>query len=147
MRGPSMLVVIVSTTMALVAGSANALVCYVVLDRSDNVVYRDLEPPVDMSAQSVAGTAARDKLRQAGEFLYFFTTDRCPPVSLSTASGRGRPATIEEIIAVIPTIGSPGAGTGAPVTGFRSGPSSISPSAGSSSTSARSSPSSTSMRY
>ena len=54
------------------AGAAQAITCYVVYDRSDNVTYRDVYPPVDLSD---AGRAQREAMRLRGEFLLFHETD------------------------------------------------------------------------
>jgi hypothetical protein len=58
-------------------GSAHAITCYVVFDRNDNVIYRDVYPPVDMSER---GIAEREALRRRGEFLMFGEVERCPQV-------------------------------------------------------------------
>jgi hypothetical protein len=42
---------------ALLAAPASAVTCYQLLDRKDNVVYRDIYPPVDWAA----ATGARAK--------------------------------------------------------------------------------------
>jgi hypothetical protein len=59
------------------AGSAQAITCYIVFDKNENVIYRDIFPPVDMSAR---GDAARDAMRRRGEFLMFVDVERCPQV-------------------------------------------------------------------
>jgi len=69
------------------AAPCQAVTCYVVFDRNDNVVYRDITPPVDMSA----GSPARDAMRRRGEYLMFFDSERCPPVEFLTgAAGDAR---------------------------------------------------------
>ena len=60
------------------AHSANAITCYTLFDRNDNVVYRDTVSPVDLSDQGTAGRAA---LQQRGEFLMISEADRCPQVA------------------------------------------------------------------
>ena len=61
---------------AVAAGVAAASTCYVVLDAKDAVVYRASMPPVDMSDR---GAAAREALRQRGEYLLFIETEQCVP--------------------------------------------------------------------
>ncbi|HVF65838.1 MAG TPA: hypothetical protein VNE58_17780 [Casimicrobiaceae bacterium] len=65
------------------AGMAQALTCYVVLDRTDNVIYRDVYPPVDLSD---AGRAERDDLRRRGEFLLFLESESCPRLEFFTGA-------------------------------------------------------------
>lgn len=71
--------------VALVLGSAGAqaITCYVVFDRSENVVYRDVYPPVDMSEK---GANAREAMRRRGEFLMFGDFERCPTVEFVTGA-------------------------------------------------------------
>ena len=66
---------------SIASGEASALTCYVVFDRSDNVVYRDVIPPVDLSD---AGRADRDAMRRRGEFLLFLESDQCPRLEFFT---------------------------------------------------------------
>lgn len=64
-----------------VAADSHAITCYVVMDRTDNVLYRDVYPPVDMSE---AGRADRDALRRRGEFLFFMEAEQCPRLEYFT---------------------------------------------------------------
>ena len=75
-------------TLAAIASSAwsvdaQAITCYVVYDRSDNVTYRDVYPPVDLSD---AGRAEREAMRRRGEFLMFLETDQCPRIEYFTGA-------------------------------------------------------------
>ena len=45
--------------LALFAGAAHALTCHIVLDRKDNIVYRDVSPPFDMSDRGAAAPGGR----------------------------------------------------------------------------------------
>jgi hypothetical protein len=119
MRLPPALLAFVGTLLALLAGPSEAFTCYIILDRTDTVVYRDLYPPVDMSAPGPRGEAAREQLRLRGQFLMFIETDRCAATTASNAYTGSGAATIQEILAVIPNVGGANAGS-APVTGFRS---------------------------
>lgn len=65
------------------APAAHAFTCYVVIDRSDNTIYRDIIPPVDMSD---AGIPARDAMRKRGEFMLFYEVDACPRVEFFTGA-------------------------------------------------------------
>lgn len=78
------------------AASAHAVTCNVVLDRNDNVIYRDVVPPVDLSER---GKAERSAMRQRGEYLLMMDVDQCPTfVATSTASGAAG-ASVDEIVA------------------------------------------------
>lgn len=63
------------------AADSQAVTCYVVMDRTENVLYRDVYPPVDMSD---AGRAERDALRRRGEFLFFMDSEHCPRLEYFT---------------------------------------------------------------
>jgi hypothetical protein len=130
------LIAVAGTALALIAGSADAFTCYIIFDRADTVVYRDLNPPVDMSAPGARGAAAREQLRLRGQFLMFIETDRCAPLAAAYSSSGAN--TIEEILAVIPNVGGIGAGAGPP-TGFRSSVSTGASSGAGGSTASRSS--------
>lgn len=65
------------------AGDASAVTCYVVLDRTENVLYRDVYPPVDLSE---AGRAERDAMRARGEFLLFMESEQCPRLEFFTGA-------------------------------------------------------------
>jgi len=63
------------------SADSQAVTCYVVMDRTENVLYRDVYPPVDMSD---AGRAERDALRRRGEFLFFMDSEHCPRLEYFT---------------------------------------------------------------
>jgi uncharacterized membrane protein YgcG len=90
--------IILAVALAAVAAapSANAIMCYTLLDRNDNLLYRSPSPPVDMSAQ---GAALRDGLRRRNEYLMIADVDDCQPVAAVIGSSGYRPATVEEIVA------------------------------------------------
>jgi len=69
--------------LTVLAGTAEALTCYVVLDRTENVTYRDVYPPVDLSE---AGRAERDAMRRRGEFLMFMEAEQCPRLEYFTGA-------------------------------------------------------------
>lgn len=68
----------VAAMTLIAAHSADAITCYTLFDRNDNVVYRDSISPVDLSDQGTSGRAA---LQQRGEFLMISEADRCPQVA------------------------------------------------------------------
>ncbi|HEY7945557.1 MAG TPA: hypothetical protein VIH15_13715 [Casimicrobiaceae bacterium] len=83
---------------------AEALVCNIVFDRNDQMVYRDTAPPVDLSD---SGARARAAMRQRGEYLMVIDTDRCVRVVPATASSGA--ASVEDIVAGMrPYLGASG---------------------------------------
>lgn len=81
---------------ALLAPSAYAVTCYVVMDRNDNVIYRDVVPPVDLSD---AGRAAREAMRTRGEFLLFHEAEICPRVEFFTGPAGTVSLTLDQTLA------------------------------------------------
>lgn len=82
---------------ALVAAApAMATECYVIVDRNNEVVYQDVKSPVDLSAD---GAAARDALRARGQQLITLDSPRCPAIDRGRITGKGGPATVDEIVA------------------------------------------------
>ena len=61
--------------VAIVAAGvpAEAMVCNIVYDRNDRVIYRDVTPPLDLSD---GGSRARAAMRQRGEYLMVIDSDR-----------------------------------------------------------------------
>jgi hypothetical protein len=86
----------------LAAPVAQAVTCYVVMDRNDNVVYRDVVPPVDLSD---AGRAAREAMRQRGEFFLFHEADVCPRVEFVTGNAGSVTLSLDQTLA--PTTAAP----------------------------------------
>ena len=113
------IIALVGVTLAVAAGVAAASTCYVILDATDTVVYRASIPPVDMSDR---GAAAREALRQKGNYLLFMETDRCVPIGYEsgeivsrqsnsgaiTAVDQGAVARAPRIQSARPTAGTPG---------------------------------------
>ena len=88
-----------SVAVAIAVGAsapAAAFNCYEIVDRSNEIVYQDVTSPIDLSD---AGTAARDALRARGAQLIAMDTDHCPAIDTAKISGKGGPATVEEIVA------------------------------------------------
>lgn len=82
--------------VAAVALPVAAAECYLIVDRSSDVIYQGLTSPIDLSAD---GKAARDALRARGEQLIAMDTDQCPPIDRARITGNGKPASVEEIVA------------------------------------------------
>jgi hypothetical protein len=102
--------------------SASAITCYLILDRTDTVVYRDSAPPFDLSE---AESAQRMALRQRGHHLLIAEFDNCYSVGYVTTTGGGTASVDEIVMQLKPAIGTtvgkssyvPGTG-GTPITGF-----------------------------
>ena len=73
---------------------ALAVTCYEVIDRTNTVIFRDSQTPVDLSA---AGAPLRDAMYKRGEQLVIYDTDTCSVIRQATTGGRN--LTTEEIVA------------------------------------------------
>ncbi len=80
---PLVVAALVAAGLAAVPTNAQAMTCYVVLDRTENVTYRDVYPPVDLSE---AGRADREAMRLRGEFLMFMESEQCPRLEYFTGA-------------------------------------------------------------
>lgn len=81
---------------AIAPGSAAALTCYFVIDRNDNVIYRDTLPPIDLSDQ---GNAERDRMRRRGEHLISMESDRCPALEFFTGNAGSSALNVDQVVA------------------------------------------------
>jgi hypothetical protein len=95
-------------------GAANAIMCYTVLDRSDNTIYQDTQPPIDMSEQ---GAAERNAMRARREYLTVSDTDRCPLVTAPPGTTGYQPASVESIVSGIREYATAGSGPLPPAAG------------------------------
>jgi hypothetical protein len=82
------------------AGDAAALTCYVVFDRTENVIYRDVYPPVDLSD---AGRAEREAMRNRGETLMFMESDQCPRLEYFTGAAGTVGLRLDQTLSPTPT--------------------------------------------
>jgi hypothetical protein len=92
--------------LAFASERADALSCYLILDRNDAVLYQDAVPPVDMSD---AGAIARSDIRSRGQFLMMMDVDRCPRFVAANGPSAA-PAAVEEIVAGMRSYGGATAG-------------------------------------
>lgn len=112
MRTLTILAVAVATAAA--SAAANAVTCYTLLDRNNQLLYQDSLPPVDMSDQ---GAALREGLRRRNEYLLISEVDSCPAVAAVAGTSGYRPATVDEIVSGMRTYAVPvGTGDSAGVT-------------------------------
>jgi hypothetical protein len=79
----------------LSAGSAQAITCYVVYDRSDNAIFQDTYPPIDLSDR---GTAERSAMYKRGEHLIVMESDRCPTIQFFTGTGGTAALTVDQVV-------------------------------------------------
>ena len=103
-----------AAALGLVAGAtslpAGAMVCNIVFDRNDQVIYRDVTPPLDLSD---GGSRAQAAMRQRGEYLMVIDTDRCAQVVPRTDNSSA--SSVEDIVAGMrPYMGR---GSGQPTSG------------------------------
>ena len=78
------------------AGATMAAPCYVIFDRDDAVIYRDVVPPFDLST---AGAPQRAVLRQRGQLLLVAEFERCNVLGWYSPKTGGTNATVDEIVA------------------------------------------------
>ena len=87
------------------ASPAHALICYVIYDRNENVIYQSTYPPVDMSS---AGYAQRESLRARGEHLTFGDIAQCPTVVFLTGAGGSSELRVDDVVAGMSVRNIPG---------------------------------------
>jgi hypothetical protein len=85
-----------SSALVLPAGSVQAITCFVVYDRNDNISYQGTYPPVDLSDQ---GAAEREAMRRRGEHMINMEADRCPPIVFFTGSSGSSALRVDEVVA------------------------------------------------
>jgi len=91
------IIALTGAVLAVAACAAEASNCYVILDAKETIVYRASTPPVDMSAR---GAAARDALRQRGNYLLFMDTEQCVPIGTNSGEAISRQSNAGSITAV-----------------------------------------------
>lgn len=84
---------------AVLSPAASAFTCYMLYDRNDNLVYRDTISPVDMSEQ---GAAARESMRDRGDYLVVADADRCPQVTFVFGAAGSSTLTVDSIVGGMP---------------------------------------------
>ena len=91
----------IGAALACTAGSAGAMQCYTVLDRSDNVVYRGTVSPIDLSDR---GIPEREAMRQRGQHMIAMEADRCPGIEFFTGTAGSSSLSVDEIVGGIKTL-------------------------------------------
>ena len=106
-----------AAAIIIAAAPAAAGNCYVIVDRSNEVIYQGTTPPIDLSDEAAA---ERDALRQHGQQLIAMDSERCPAIDRAQVAGKGGPASVDEIVAgmrsVVPS-GAGASGQAAPASG------------------------------
>ena len=90
-------IIVVAGALTTMAAGVDASNCYVILDAKETIVYRASTPPVDMSDR---GAAARDALRQRGDYLLFMDTEQCVPIGFDSGNVISRQSNTGSITAV-----------------------------------------------
>jgi hypothetical protein len=96
MLAKSALYTAIAIAAAAAAPHAGAVTCYVVFDRNENITYRDVFPPVDLSD---AGRAEREAMRRRGEFLLFLEAEQCPRIEYFTGTAGNVGVQLEQTLA------------------------------------------------
>ena len=109
MRHLAGFLVLIGATLLLPV-SAGAVTCYVLLDRNDNVVYRDSYSPIDLSDR---GAAERETLRKRGEHLIAMDVERCPTIDYFTGLAGSRAVSVDQVVDGVP-VAAGGSGRPAP---------------------------------
>ena len=94
---------------AAAPGPAAALTCYFIIDRNDNVTYRDTFPPVDLSDQ---GAADRLRMRNRGEHMLAMDSERCPGIQFFMGNAGTTTLNVDQVVSGMPVRGIPGASGG-----------------------------------
>jgi len=105
------------------AGGATAGTCYVVLDRTDAVIFRDVTPPFDLSD---AKSPERAAMRKRGEHMLVADFDKCEPAGFISPTTGGTTASVDDIVtqlkpAIAPSVGSRQGMASAPAAPAKSG--------------------------
>ena len=96
---------VIGAALGAAAVPVFATTCYEVIDRTNVVIFRDSQTPVDLSA---AGAPLRDAMYKRGEQLLIYDTDQYIVIRPSTTSSRT--LTTDEIVAGWRSFGKSGFG-------------------------------------
>ena len=96
MRSSRISSAIATIAILVTATPVAAFNCYIIVDRTHEVIYQDILPPIDLSDD---GAPARAAMRARGQQLVVMDADNCPAIDRARVAGQGGPATVEEIVA------------------------------------------------
>jgi hypothetical protein len=106
MRSGLPALILAGMTCIAAATPAQAVICYVIYDRNENIIYQSTYPPMDMSS---AGYSERDDaLRAWGEHLTFGDIDKCPTMVFLTGAGGTSDLRVDEVVAGMSARNIPG---------------------------------------
>ncbi len=94
MRTPVIASMVTAAFLAF-AGPAVAAPCFLIIDKNDVVVYRDLTPPFDIGPTQ---SPERAQLRQRGSLLLMAEFEQCNPVGYISPTTGATTATVDEIV-------------------------------------------------
>lgn len=110
MRGCKLAIGIAAGLAAMCGtGLAVAAPCYIIIDRNDVIVYRDIESPIDLSP---TGAADRAALRQRGHHLLVAEFENCYPVGYVVPVTGFSTTSVDDIVTQLRPAMSPGLGSG-----------------------------------
>lgn len=105
--------ILAGMTCIAAATPAHAVICYVIYDRNENIIYQSTYPPLDMSN---AGLPEREALRARGEHLTFGDIAQCPTVVFLTGAGGTSDLRVDEVVAGMSARNIPGTQSGGTAT-------------------------------
>ena len=85
------------------AGAAVAAPCYIVVDRNDTVVYRDVTPPFDLTDPRKPASPERAEMRRRGLHLIVADFEKCNAVGYISPTTGATTATVDEIVMRLPS--------------------------------------------
>ena len=99
MRPSLSAMILASATSLFVACPAQAVICYVVYDRGENVIYQSSYAPVDMSS---AGLPERESMRARGEHMTFGDVNECPTLTFLAGTAGSIAPSFDEVVGGMP---------------------------------------------
>jgi hypothetical protein len=84
------------------AAPAQAVICYIVYNKGDSVIYQDTYAPVDMSS---AGTPEREAMQRRGEHMTFGDIAECPRLVFLTGTGGVDDMGVDAVLSNLPGTG------------------------------------------
>jgi hypothetical protein len=107
MRARLLALFLTAASGLVAANPADAIICYVVYNKSESVIYQDTYPPVDMSR---AGAPAREAMERRGEHLTFGDIPQCPQLVFLTDATGTSALRLDAVLADMPGTGLSGNG-------------------------------------
>jgi hypothetical protein len=102
MRSRILGLILASASLLAAASPASAIICYIVYNRGESVIYQNTYPPVDMSS---AGEPAREAMQRRGEHLTFGDINECPTLTYLTGTGGIDDMGVDAVLSNLPGSG------------------------------------------